>query len=190
VVESKWDTIYSQKSTEPTASYVLIQNQHLLPSQGIALDLACGQGGNARLLAKAGLDVLAWDSSAVAIQQLTESAAENSLAIDAQVRDVVELPPEHNSLDVLVVSFFLDRALCSSLIDALRPGGLVFYQTYCQDKVSEQGPNNPDFLLADNELLALFSSMKVRVYREESLLGEQQQGWRNQALLVAEKGLR
>jgi len=35
----------------------------------------------------------------------------------------------------------------------------------------------------------LFSKMKVRVYREESLLGDQQQGWRNQALLVAEKVL-
>ena len=188
MTQSKWDTIYSQKSAEPTASYVLTQNQHLLPSQGIALDLACGQGGNAQLLAKAGLDVLAWDSSGVAIQQLTENAVSNSLAIDAQVRDVVKSPPKENSLDVLVVSFFLDRGLCSTLIDALRPGGLVFYQTYCQDKVSEQGPNNPAFLLADNELLNLFSSMKIRVYREESLLGEQQQGWRNQALLVAEKG--
>jgi len=46
----------------------LTQNQHLLPSQGTALDLACGQGGNSQLLAKAGLDVLAWDSSAVAIE--------------------------------------------------------------------------------------------------------------------------
>ncbi len=186
--QSKWDIIYSEKKAEPTGSLVLTQNQHLLPSQGIALDLACGQGGNARLLAKAGLDVLAWDSSAVAIQQLTESATLNGLIIDAQVRDVVKSPPQKNSLDVLVVSFFLERGLCSALMDALRPGGLIFYQTYCQDKVSEQGPNNPDFLLADNELLALFSSMKVRVYREESLLGEQCQGWRNQALLVAEKG--
>jgi len=187
VSQSKWDTIYSQKSAEPTAALVLTQNQHLLPSQGTALDLACGQGGNARLLAKAGLDVLAWDSSEVAIKQLNESLALHSLAIDTQVRDVVESPPEKNSVDVLVVSFFLDRGLCSTLIEALRPGGLVFYQTYCQDKVSKQGPNNPEFLLADNELLALFSSMKLRVYREETLLGDSQRGWRNQALLVAEK---
>jgi len=121
---------------------------------------------------------------------LKDRATLNSLAIDAQVRDVVESPPEYNSLDVLVVSFFLDRGLCSTLIDSLRPGGLVFYQTYCQDKVSEQGPNNPKFLLADNELLALFSSMSLRVYREESLLGDVQQGceirpywWQKRALV-------
>jgi len=189
MIESKWDKIYSQKSAEPSASFVLIENQHLLPSCGTALDLACGQGGNARLLAERGLDVLAWDSSAVAIEQLAAAAKLNALSIDVQVRDIIESPPQENSLDVLVVSFFLDRRLCSKLIDALRPGGLLFYQTYCQDKVSEQGPNNPDFLLSDNELLTLFSKMKVRVYREESLLGDQQQGWRNQALLVAEKVL-
>ncbi|NOQ77547.1 MAG: methyltransferase domain-containing protein [Methylococcaceae bacterium] len=188
-MQSKWDNIYSQKTLEPTASLVLTENQHLLPSQGTALDLACGQGGNARLLAEAGLDVLAWDISSVAIEQLRDFTALNSLSIDAQVRDVLESPPKANSLDVLVVSFFLDRALFPKLIEALKPSGLVFYQTYCQDKVSELGPKNPEFLLADNELLALFSPMKIRVYREESLLGNQQKGWRNQALLVAEKGL-
>jgi hypothetical protein len=29
--------------------------------------------------------------------------------------------------------------------------------------------------------------MNVRVYREEALLGDLEQGWRNQALLVAER---
>jgi len=186
-MQSKWDRIYSEKKAEPTACYVLTQNQHLLPTQGRALDLACGQGANARLLAQAGLDVEAWDASAVAIEQLSDVAAEASLTIDAQVRDVIKSPPKENSLDVLVVSFFLDRGLCPRLIAALKPGGLLFYQTYCQQKVTDQGPNNPDFLLADNELLKLFSPMKPRVYREESLLGDVEQGWRNQALLVAEK---
>jgi len=186
---SKWDFIYSQKEVKPNASLVLTQNQHLLPSNGIALDLACGQGGNALFLAERGLDVFAWDLSSVAIEQLDQLGNLKSLTINTQVRDVVQQPPEENSLDVLVVSFFLERLLCSDFIAALRPGGLLFYQTYCQQKVQPQGPTNPDFLLADNELLALFSSMKVRVYREESLLGDQQRGWRNQALLVAEKSI-
>lgn len=184
---SKWDAIYSQKRVDPTASRVLQHNQHLLPSQGDALDLACGQGGNAFLLAQAGLNVSAWDSSGVAINQLIGSAELKRLSINAQVRDVVQHPPLENSLDVLVVSNFLDRALCPVLIKALRPKGVLFYQTYCQQKVQPQGPNNPDFLLSNNELLSLFSSMSIRVYREEALLGDHQQGWRNQALLVAER---
>tara|TARA_R110001606_G_scaffold346892_3_gene495924 strand:- start:30777 stop:31346 length:570 start_codon:yes stop_codon:yes gene_type:complete len=186
-IQTKWDAIYSKKDNAPTASLVLTQNQHLLPRNGIALDLACGRGGNAVLLAKAGLEVSAWDVSPVAIKQLQDFAYLNNLTINAQVQDVVALPPKPNSLDVLVVSFFLNRNLCKSLLGALRPGGVLFYQTYCQQKVEQKGPNNADFLLADNELLHLFSTMKVRVYREESLLGDHQQGWRNQALLVAEK---
>jgi tellurite methyltransferase len=186
-VQEKWDAIYNNKQYSPTASFVLTQNQHLLPKQGIALDLACGQGANAVLLAKAGLDVSAWDISSVAIQQLQYFSDQNNLAINCQTRDVATSPPEPNSLDVLVVSFFLERGLCKSLLAALRPGGLLFYQTYCQQKVAKQGPENTDFLLADNELLSLFSTMKLRVYREESLLGDHEQGWRNQALLVAEK---
>jgi len=187
-MQVKWDAIYREREVLPTASYVLQQNQHLLPKQGVALDLACGQGSNALLLAEAGLDVLAYDISNVAVEQLQKMAREKGLVIDAHVRDVIASPLERNSLDVLVVSYFLDRSLILNFIDALKPGGLLFYQTYCQDKVQLQGPRNPDFLLKDNELLQLFSAMKVRVYREESLLGDHQQGWRNQALLVAEKG--
>lgn len=183
----KWDVIYRNKEHSPIASLVLSQNQHLLPKQGKALDLACGQGGNAIMLAKAGLEVSAWDLSSVAISQLSHFAASNDLIVNTQVRDILTSPPEPNSLDVLVVSYFLDRDLCKSLFSALRPGGLLFYQTYCQQKVQQQGPNNRDFLLADNELLTLFSAMKVRVYREEALLGDHQDGWRNQAMLVAEK---
>jgi len=186
-IQTKWDAIYSDKQNSPAPSLVLMQNQHLLPKNGTALDLACGLGGNAVLLAKAGLDVSAWDVSPVAIKQLQDFSVLNDVIIHAQVRDVLASPPKPNTLDVLVVSFFLDRDLCSSLFAALRPGGLLFYQTYCQQKVEKIGPNNTDFLLADNELLSLFSTMRLRVYREESLLGEHQQGWRNQAMLVAEK---
>ena len=85
----------------------------------------------ARGLAEAGLDVSAYDVSAVAIEQLRQAASSKDLSVDAQVRDIIEYPPARNSVDVLVVSYFLDRHLCSFFIDAIKPGGLLFYQTYC-----------------------------------------------------------
>ena len=186
-IQEKWDTNYAQREREVTAAKVLIENQHLLPASGKALDLACGLGGNAKLLAKKGLDVDAWDLSPVAIEKLQQEAQLHNLAIKAQIRDVVEKPPTAQSYDVVVVSFFLERELCAKLAEALKPGGVLFYQTHCRDKVSEIGPSNPDYLLEDNELLSLFSGLKVRVYQEEAMLGDHQQGFRNQALLVAEK---
>jgi tellurite methyltransferase len=186
-LQKKWDGIYLQREGETSVARVLLENQHLLPEKGKALDLACGLGSNAKLLAKAGLEVDAWDISPVAIKQLQQEVQSKKLTINAQVHDVIEKPPATNSFDVIVVSFFLDRDLCDKLILALKPGGLLFYQTYCQAKVDQAGPQNPDYLLADNELLRLFPSLKVRVYREEALLGEHQRGFRNIAFLVAEK---
>lgn len=185
-IREKWDALYARRESETVLpALVLDQNQHLLPRQGIALDLACGLGANALLLARSGLQVEAWDISPVAIDFV--SKATGNLPIKASVRDVVAEPPPSASVDVLVVSHFLDRALCPQLSAALKPGGILFYQTYCQNKVSQQGPSNPDYLLKDNELLALFDTLKVRVYREEALLGDHQMGWRNLAMLVAEK---
>lgn len=188
VLKDKWDRIYREHEGSPSQpAEVLRQNQHLLPASGRALDLACGLGANSLLLAEAGLDVLSWDISPVAINKLSSLAAERGLSINAEVVDVEQQPPQAQSLDVLVVSHFLSRKLVPSLIAALKPGGLVFYQTYCQEKVFQRGPSNPDYLLKDNELLALFAGLKLRVYREESRLGEHEKGWRDQAMLVAEK---
>lgn len=186
-LQKKWDTIYQNKPADPTASFVLTHYSYLLPTEGIALDLACGQGGNALFLAQLDLDVQAWDASPVAIDQLKKLAKLNKLNIDAQVHNVITSPPLFESIDVLVVSFFLDRELCDQLYSALKPGGVLFYQSYCQQKTSEQGPSNADYLLADNELLALFPQMKVRAYQQDALLGDHSEGLRNQAILVAEK---
>lgn len=185
--ENKWDGIYQQRVDRPQAAMVLADYQYLLPKQGLALDLACGRGGNALFLAQHGLDVEAWDSSAVAIEQVQAFARNDTLTMNTAVRDVVEYPPEPERFDVIVVSLFLSRQLCPALVQALKPGGLLFYQTFCQQKVNEQGPSNPDYLLTDNELLQLFSDLKVRCYRQDALVGDHSQGLRNQALLVAEK---
>ncbi len=188
-IQEKWDSRYSLHDGKRRIAEVLQHNHYLLPKQGVALDLACGLGGNALMLAEKGLQVMAWDISPVAIASLDKEARERGLAVDAQVRDVLVNPPEANSLDVLLVSLFLARELCPALLAALKPGGLLLYQTYCQQKVSDMGPRSTDYLLEDNELLRLFPGLKLRVYREESLLGQQDVGMRNQAWMMAEKPL-
>jgi len=71
--------------------------------------------------------------------------------------------------------------------DALRSGGLLFYQTFSRLQVDESGPSNPDFRLADNELLTFFSQMRLLVYREEGYVGDSSQGFRNEVKMVAQK---
>lgn len=188
VLRAKWDSRHGVAEKRPSVARVLQENRHLLPDSGTALDLASGLGGNALALAEQGLDVTAWDLSPVAIRRLQGFAAEAGLAnLKAEVRDLEQQPPAADSFDVIVVSYYLERSLVPTLIQALKPGGLIFYQTFTAIAVGEEGPSNPAFRLGDNELLDLFRPLKLRVYREENRLGDLQRGARDIAMLVAER---
>jgi tellurite methyltransferase len=187
-LQAKWDARHGDPDKQPDQAEVLAWNRHLLPVTGRALELACGLGGNALLLAEQGLDVTAWDLSPVAIARLREMADGRGLYnLSAEVRDIEQDPPPPERFDVIVVSYYLERALAPRIVEALRPGGLLFYQTFTRIAVGSEGPTNPDFRLGDNELLQLFSGLKLRIYREENRLGDLAQGTRDVAMLVAEK---
>jgi len=188
VTRQRWDQRYSETIIGQPPAAVLSVHLHLLPAAGTALDLACGLGGNALLLARQGLVTWAWDISPIAIARLDEYARKAGIAIQTEVRDVVSRPPEPAGFDVIVVSRFLERSLAPALQAALRPGGLLFYQTFTKLRTeAANGPRNPDFLLDDNELLRLFAPLRVRFYREEGLLGDTARGVRNEAMLIAQK---
>ncbi len=183
----KWDNIYRSKdeATKPLACEVLIEYQHLLPSTGSVLDVACGLGGNSLFLAELGLEVTAIDISAVAVDRIEAYQRSNISTLCASIDESV-LKDKH--FDVIVVSRFLDRTLCSSLINALHNGGLLFYQTFTQEKVNpEVGPGNPEYLLASNELLSLFHGLKVLAFTDQGRVGTHAKGFRNQSWLVAQK---
>ncbi len=187
-VASKWNAVYSQ--ADPAcymAAQVLTDNDFLLPQAGTALDLACGLGANAVFLAKQGLAVTAWDISVVAIDKLTAYALRQGLNISACQAKVDVDSFTECSFDVIVVSRFLDRTLSDAIIDALKPNGLLFYQTFTREKVSPRPPNNPDYLLMESELLALFAPLKVLFYRDNALIGNRLRGLRNEAQFVGQK---
>lgn len=187
--QEKWDRQYAARpaATARDACTVLHHNLHLLPARGEALDLACGQGGNALLLAEQGLTVTACDISAVALETLTRSAAASGLTIKSWQRDI-----EHEGLgaeqyDVICVSRYLHRPLCADIAGALKPGGLLFYQTFCEEKPGESGPGNPAYILKTNELLSLFAELTLRFYAECGPLGDPARGNRSEALFVGQR---
>lgn len=184
----KWDSIYQSSGHISTAAApVLTENMHLLPATGRALDLASGTGVNALQLARAGLQVDAWDISAVALEKLAAEAGAAKLHVSTEQRDIIMYPPPPDSYDVILVSHFLERTLTPYIIRALRTGGLLFYQTWTRNKPENIGPANPDYLLARNELLVLFNQLAVVVYREETDIGELSCGYRHKAMLIAQK---
>ena len=96
-------------------------------------------------------------------------------------------PPQPDAFDVIVVSRFLERDLAPAIHAALRPQGILYYQTFTRSHVDDSGPSSPEYRLADNELLHLFASMRVLCYREEGRVGDLSRGFRNEAMLVAQR---
>ena len=129
----------------------------------------------------------AWDISGVAIDELQRLATGKGLEIQASIRDVSEQPPDPGSFDVICVSFYLERTITRQITEALKPEGLLFYQTFIHEKVTDEGPGNPSYRLAPNELLELFAPLHVLAYREEGRTGDLQQGLRDTAWLVAQR---
>jgi 2-polyprenyl-3-methyl-5-hydroxy-6-metoxy-1,4-benzoquinol methylase len=184
---NKWNQFYRQTEIKGIrASDVLIENAYLLPDTGTALDLACGLGGNALFLAQQHLAVTAWDISSIAIAKLTAYAEGQGLNINACQQNITPLSLAKSSYDVISVSRFLDRTLSDAIIGALKPGGLLFYQTFTKEKTSGQGPKNPTFMLDRNEILRLFSPLAVVFYRENSFCGNLQKGLRDEAQFVGQ----
>jgi tellurite methyltransferase len=184
----KWNKRYlTSAHSGKGPAQVLIDNLHLLPCHGKALDLACGTGTNSIELARCGLEVYAWDISDVALNNLGQNATAAKIQIISEQRDICARPPEPDRFDVILVSHFLDRKIIPHIIDALRTDGLLYYQTWTRDKQDDAGPANQDYLLARNELLTLFKQLAIVAYREDGRVGDPARGHRNEAMLVAQK---
>jgi SAM-dependent methyltransferase len=155
---------HMHKNTIPAA--FLVANRSLLPA-GRALDLAMGAGRNAVYLAKEGFQVEGIDISAEAVDKALTLAAGEGAKISTIVADLENgyvLPPA--TYDVIVCFYYLHRPLIAEIKQALRPGGVVVYETYNADQAQWGRPSNPDHLLQPNELFNMFCDYRVLRYRE------------------------
>ena len=197
-MKNKWDEAYKNADLEQASpSEVLYDNVFLLPEGGDALELACGKAGNAFFLARLdnkSFQVDAVDFSETVIESINQYAKKEKLAVSGIVRDIEEqglysASALNKKYDIIVVSHFLNRALFPQIISSLKPNGLLFYQTWSQEKVNDSGPKNKDFRLKTGELLALCSNLIPMSYTENSANGDITKGLRNKAMIVARKPL-
>ena len=191
-IRTKWNKRYVDVHVPNQVINVLKLNQHLLPAQGKSLDLASGLGGNALRMAELGFSSHAWDISDAAVKKIQEFSRERKLSLSVRQSDI-SLHKEQQKMieegfDVIVISRFLLRDIIPSVIVALKPGGLIFYQTFVEASVETTDiPQSSHYRLQPNELLTLFSGLTLRYYREEGLQGDINYGFRNEAMLVAQK---
>ena len=151
---------------------LLTEYGHLLPSSGSALDLACGAGRNAIFLAQQGLEVTGIDRSEDVLAEAKEAAEKSGVQVKWVAEDLetapFPLPP--NLYDVITCFYYRDPRLYPQILAALRPGGILVYETYTLDQLRHDfGPRDPDHLLAPGELLRVFQRLELLFYREMAL---------------------
>jgi len=146
----------------------LVLNADLLTPGGKVLDVACGSGRNALLLAGAGFPVRGVDRDPGRIEALREVAGRLGLALDAEVLDLeVEDMDFGSGLYSTVLGIhYLHRPLFPALIRSLAPGGILLYETFTEEQARRGKPTCPDFLLKPGELRQLVKSLEVIRERE------------------------
>lgn len=174
-------------------SRFVTQQLHRLP-KGRLLDVACGAGRHALYLAEHGFDIEALDRDAEKLLTLAATAKERHLAnlsvkqidLERSTEERPEFPA--NQYDAIVVCFYLHRPLFPWLIDALKPNGVLLYETFTIDNYfRHRHPRRWEFCLAHNELLRLTSSLRVLSYDEGEHEGGAEMAAAFTAQLIAQK---
>jgi tellurite methyltransferase len=129
---------------------------------GDALDLACGLGRNALYLAAQGWSVTAVDGSGVAIDILSERAAEG-LTVHPVCADleVGEFAIEPGAWDLILDCNYLQRSLFPFIRDGIRPDGL-FVGVFPMTGI------NPAYLMNSGEAKEIFKGWELLHYSEKA----------------------
>ena len=183
--QSEWDARHRLAAEAPPSEPASIVRE-LLPllPLGPALDIACGMGRHALLLASRRQHVTAVDFSNVALDTLEARArgmhmsvrrvdhfhaagrlSHGGLELIHVNLEEVHLP-EH-SYDLVLCVQYLQRSLFPQMVRALRPGGVVLMETFTRAQLEfSSGPRNPAYLLETGELREAFPELCVLFYRE------------------------
>jgi rhodanese-related sulfurtransferase len=139
-----------------------------------ALDVACGRGRHALLLAAAGFAVTALDRDPEAVGDLQATAERLQLEVRAEVRDLEtgERDLGDGDYDVVLVTNYLHRPLMPALVGAVGPEGLLIYETFTDGQAERGHPTNPAFLLKAGELPGLVAPLTVLRQREGEVDGK------------------
>ena len=157
---------HAHASSEPAGW--LVSNRACLPASGRALDVACGRGRNALWLARQGFVTTAIDRDASVVAALQERAEREGVPLTALAVDLEGggATIEESAYDVIVVVHYLHRPLFPALLAALRPGGVLVYETFTVAQAARGRPTNPAVLLEPGELTRLVAPLDVVAARE------------------------
>lgn len=153
-------------SDETASEWVMKWANRIVPG-GAVLDLASGTGRHSRYLQRLGYSVLAVDRNDELLLQLK---GEPNIATRQLDLELGSWPLQGCAFDGIVVTNYLHRPLMGHLLDALRPNGVLIYETFAAGNEHFGRPSNPDFLLQPGELFNLcYPRLHVMAYENLSV---------------------
>ena len=126
---------------------------------GRVLDLACGRGRHARLLAAAGYEVVAVDRDFAAISSLQEVAGITALRFDLAGGD---WPLAGERFAGVIVANYLWRPRLPEICALPGERGVLIYETFMVGNEAYGKPSSPEFLLRPGELRAVAGAAGLR----------------------------
>ncbi|WP_030824244.1 class I SAM-dependent methyltransferase [Streptomyces hygroscopicus] len=167
-----WDEMYRSRdqvfSGEP-GGVLVTEASGLAPGQ--ALDVGCGEGADARWLARRGWQVTAVDISGVALTRAAAAATDVRGRVSWARADLLTTPPPADAFDLVSVQYFpLKRqpghAALRGLLDAVAPGGTLLFATHALADLAarqEAGFDPADYYQPDDIARLLGSAWDILV---------------------------
>lgn len=163
---TRWEERYAtghHAASDPPSDFLVA---HVGLIHGRILDVAAGAGRNAVFLARRGNTVEALDISLTGLRIARATAIAEQLNLLAAQVDLETFPLPVERYDAVINIRYLQRSLFRPLQRALKPGGLVLFETFLIDQQTIGHPSNPAFLLQRGELRAAFAACEILVYEE------------------------
>lgn len=164
--KTKWDQRYAEDSYQKNNPVTLLEEWLPKFPPGKALDVACGPGRNAILMASAGFQVDAIDISSEGLKKAKQDAEGQGLSINWIEHDFDQPYPFDTDYDLIVVMWYVNLPLITRLCDCLAPGGYLLCQEHLTTDQKVMGPKHPDFRVAPGELRDAVSGLNFLLYEE------------------------
>jgi tellurite methyltransferase len=162
----KWNQRYAEGSYHKNNPVTLVEEWLPGLPVGRALDVACGAGRNAILLAQAGYQVDAIDISREGLNLARQNAENLGLSINWIEQDLDQDYRFDTDYDLIIVMWYVNLGLISRLCDCLVPGGYLICQEHLVTDREVIGPTSLNYRVAAGELREAVSGVDVLLYEE------------------------
>jgi SAM-dependent methyltransferase len=132
---------------------------------GRSLDVGMGQGRNTIYLAQQGWDSVGFDPADRAVAAAQEQAKKLGVKITTHVAKAEAFDWGDSAWDLIVLSSVGAREFTTQAMRALRPGGMLVVEAFHRD-ATKSGPIGGAVVFDTNELLTLFSTLRVVRYED------------------------